>query len=88
MLIPMSVLHIALNMDLVHIDMALKSTGYLAGADDMTSARFLGMNTEGKFVYEITFKDPDSPDGIGKGNIYVEIVYDKASCLFFYHADY
>jgi hypothetical protein len=85
MLIPLSLFHTVQNMDLVRIDEALKANGYLTGADDLTSSRFLGPNTDWKFVYEVTFKHDST---IHKGNIYVEISFNKEKNTFEILADY
>lgn len=56
---------------------ALERGGYIS--NDIMSAKFAGVSQSGKAIFDIAYKDPDEPGGVGMGRVFVGI--DKNGCL-------
>lgn len=53
---------------------ALERGGYIS--DDIVSAKFVKVTDGGKAMFDIAYKDPDEPGGVGMGRVFVGINRD------------
>lgn len=84
MLIPKNCVIEAMDLTTEGVKKTLRENGY--EVDTITSSEYLGMNTDGNFVYNITYPDEISGSET-TSNIYVYIHYNELTGVFGFFAD-